>query len=493
MKSVNIYFLSQAEDTVVFSNYEKVLSNRTLKNDFRYHEIASLNSLVNVAVQYGASIEDFDSFYFGYSIPQIGKEFDLIKITNDSLLNIELKSAEIDLEKIQKQLIRNKYYLQYTEKDLYLYTYIASTNDILKLNGDSEIEFCDASELVSVMRSLTGIHEINIDSIFRVSNYLVSPLNTPSRFLKDQYFLTNQQEEFKNAILSFINNKTYSHYEITGAAGTGKTLLLYDVVKACAKIGGCCVVHCGNLSEGHVVLGNAIENVNIISAKRAQLLFDFSPYQFIFIDEAHRLRDRAYEAIVNASINHNIICIWSLDSNQTLSNSEQERDISAKIEKLDRIKSFHLTKKIRTNQELANFIYRLLDQNEPRKFTNYSDVQVIFAKNPKQAKQMLLYFRAHQYVFVNYTPSQYFLSPLDQYDNSISVHSVIGQEFDKVIMILDSTFDYDESGKLRARIHPNPDYLYRNMLFQGLTRVREKLCLLIVENDNLFQRILSIL
>lgn len=47
--------------------------------------------------------------------------------------------------------------------------------------------------------------------------------------------------------------------------------------------------------------------------------------------------------------------------------------------------------------------------------------------------------------------------------------------------------------KLRAVRHPNPDYLYRKMLIQGVTRVREKLCLLVVNNKPIFQEILAIL
>ena len=107
--------------------------------------------------------------------------------------------------------------------------------------------------------------------------------------------------------------------------------------------------------------------------------------------------------------------------------------------------------------------------------------------------ELLNYYRAQNYTFINYTPSLYYPSTLDQYPNSLSTHSVIGQEFDNVIMILDDHFAYDNEKKLRAVRHPNPDYLYRKMLIQGVTRVREKLCLLVVNNKPIFQEILAIL
>lgn len=46
-------------------------------------------------------------------------------------------------------------------------------------------------------------------------------------------------------------------------------------------------------------------------------------------------------------------------------------------------------------------------------------------------------------------------------------HHVIGQEFDKVVMLLDSSFYYDENGTLQGIPHPNPDYLYPNLFYQG--------------------------
>ena len=45
----------------------------------------------------------FDGFYVGYHIPQIGKEFDLLRIGKEYLVNIEIKSAADPL-KVKNQL-----------------------------------------------------------------------------------------------------------------------------------------------------------------------------------------------------------------------------------------------------------------------------------------------------------------------------------------------------------------------------------------------------
>ena len=45
---------------------------------------------------------------------------------------------------------------------------------------------------------------------------------------------------------------------------------------------------------------------------------------------------------------------------------------------------------------------------------------------------------------------------------------------------MDDSFYYDENGVLQGVPHPNPDYLYPNLFYQGITRVREKIALVIV-------------
>ena len=60
-------------------------------------------------------------------------------------------------------------------------------------------------------------------------------------------------------------------------------------------------------------------------------------------------------------------------------------------------------------------------------------------------------------------------------------------------MLMDSTFKYNSENKLIAKEHPNPNYIYLQLLFQGLTRVREKLGIIVINDLELFKRILSIL
>ncbi|MGX4798767.1 hypothetical protein, partial [Pasteurella multocida] len=67
---------------------------------------------------------------------------------------------------------------------------------------------------------------------------------------------------------------------------------------------------------------------------------------------------------------------------------------------------------------------------------------------------------------------------------------VIGQEFDNVVIIIDGLFSYNSYGELiyNERIY----YDAVKMLFQNITRVRQKLKLIIIDNSELFDRCLSV-
>jgi len=73
-----------------------------------------------------------------------------------------------------------------------------------------------------------------------------------------------------------------------------------------------------------------------------------------------------------------------------------------------------------------------------------------------------------------------------------NAHRVIGQEFDNVIVFIDNHFRYIDN-KLQSRTAPNPDHILKQLLFQAVTRCREKLCLVVIGETEIFKNILNIL
>lgn len=494
MKALNLYALTRFPNIDKLSTFEQQLSGRVTPLKIKNHEIECIRSLVDTLFLFNNSLDIFENFYYSFEIPQIGKEFDLLRISQDLIVNIEVKSQSISEEKIRKQLQKNKYYLAHLSREIALFSYIKSSNKLFKLTSDGTLLEEDITCLIDVLKQQTKQFSDNIDSLFKVSNYLVSPINTPKKFLQSDYFLTSQQDSFKQQIMQIAHQqKDFRFIALTGGPGTGKTLLLYDLAVECSRLGQCCIIHCGILSQGHLYLKQKLTNVDIIEAKAVNSTFDFSKYRFIFLDESHRIYLEQFQETVRQVQEHKALAIFSYDHKQILSKRENQAAISTHIEELPHLTQLKLSNKIRTNRELASFIRRLMNLNSTDVLPYYPSVTISYANDEDEAKVLISYFKSKGYTFIHYTKSNYYTASLDTYHGDLNTHRVIGQEFDNIVMIMDNTFHYDGQGKLRAKVHPNPNYLYRQLLFQGLTRVREKLAIIVVKSEELFVDILSIL
>ena len=148
-----------------------------------------------------------------------------------------------------------------------------------------------------------------------------------------------------------------------------------------------------------------------------------------------------------------------------------------------------LTNKIRTNKDLSYFITCLYDLSKINNNRRIKNVEIIYVSNNKDANELAELKKNEEYTYITYTTSLY-NSNLDYQDSENSTHKVIGQEFDNVCMVLNESFYY-KNNKLKSEIHPNPNYVYNQLLYQGLTRARNKL-LLLITNIDLLSNILKI-
>ena len=87
---------------------------------------------------------------------------------------------------------------------------------------------------------------------------------------------------------------------------------------------------------------------------------------------------------------------------------------------------------------------------------------------------------------------RYYKNSIDLYPSTYDTHHVIGQEYDKVMIMMDENFRYDKERRIQGKEHPNPDLLFYKLLYQAISRAREKLCILVVGNYKLFSDILNI-
>ena len=57
---------------------------------------------------------------------------------------------------------------------------------------------------------------------------------------------------------------------------------------------------------------------------------------------------------------------------------------------------------------------------------------------------------------------------------------------------MDQKFSYDESGTLTGEEHPGEDYLYVQLLYQNVSRAKEKLCVIVQDNAPVFRELVGV-
>lgn len=477
-----------ANNEQLSASYIRYICGIDDEHQYRHQEILDIKHLLNNVALADASAE---GFIYGYVVPQLNKEFDLLKITDTACLNIELKSKDVSGEKLKRQLLQNQHYLKLLNKQaLQSFVFVSSTNTVYSLDNKNELSIVTLQDLVKAMNAIGESEYIDLDKIFIPSNILVSPLNSTNRFLQGDYLLTENQENIKKAVLAYVDTNMQRRFAgITGGPGTGKTLLIYDIAVELAKTRKILLIHSGILCEGHYILNETLHNIRILSAKELRFR-EIKDVDVVVVDEAHRLYTDSLDKIVRWVKKAKTICLFSYDAGQTLSSSERRRRTAETIDGLCAGNIYKLTNKIRTNKELALFITCLRDLTKYRDEYSFPNVTIVYEPKRLKAIERAKCFEAQGYTYISFTPS-FYNHELDYQRSKYNTHNVIGQEFEGVCMVLDYNWYYNNN-RLTAQEHPNPDYIFGQLLYQGLTRVRSKLAL-IVCSDVVLANILPLL
>lgn len=501
--SIYSLFKSQDVNLDLVKKYITSTGNPILKDneilDLKKLLIHIFTTLKNQKIPVNNNV--FNGFFMGYKIPNIGKEFDLLRFGCENIINIELKNAST-LEKTLIQLERNKYYLEFLGKDLELYSYVSGEEKIYKLDNDKLVEITFSDLIYKLLNQELEFcysdYNININSKFDLKNYLVSPFNSPKRFVRGEYFLTNAQEQIKNIILKeFLSQCTQKNYimGIKGNPGTGKTLLIYDIaLEFIKKSYDVLIVHSANLNSGHFELKNSF-GINIIPIKAFNNMRSLSNYDLVIVDEAQRINTDQFNKFIKLSKQSNISILFSFDPRQCLSIREINTRFEDLLNKQLTTKLFVLSDKIRTNPELAQFVRCLFDRNQLREHKGISlirnHVRVEYFDSTSKVLYHLKYLTRNGWKFLNSTSSTIYKEYPDKYssiDHEVS-HAVIGQEFDNVVIVLNKYNYIDETGLLQGRgtyYHPN------GMIFQNITRAINNLCIIIDKDVDMYNHCVNI-
>lgn len=527
MKSLSIYALTRNQNIDYLPKLERQLSGREEFLKFRSWELDSMKALVYQLERHmpAENMSEISSlrFFYSFQIPRLGKEFDLLQIKDNQIVNIELKSGVVSDEAIRKQLMQNRYYLSVLGKPIQSYTYISSQNRLVRLTNHDHIKEVDWERLCMDLQKDGRDYEGDIEDLFRAELYLISPIADPVRFLKKEYFLTSQQRDIERKILRQLRIKRSGYFWFSGLPGTGKTLLLYDIAMKLSSRHLVCMIHCEEASDKWKILHERLRRIDFLSdnqltgnglfgendkgdipidmchrpylvanqnsnnedkPKGSQVYLQRlaekqqknEQYSAILVDEAHLLSPEKLQYLLEAS--KGIPVIFSSDAEEVISPEEMDRSNIEMLENLPDIKTFRLTNRIRTNAELSTFIQNMMHLPERKNQREYPHISVAYANDENEAENLLSDYRRQGY---QYTTKKADLEALAVRDTR------------QLVVLLDERYYYDERGYLRAFYCDKSGNSYVRTLFHKLNQAKEKIAFVIKNNEQVYGNLLDLL
>ena len=533
MKSISIYTITRNQNIEQLQKLERQLSGRDHFLKMREWELESMKALT---AELEACMEDVYAlrFFYSFQIPRLGKEFDLLQIKEDQIVNIELKSGVVSDEAICRQLLQNRYYLSVLGRTIHSYTYISSQNRLVRLTNHDHIAEADWDELCRALKRESPDYDGNIEELFRAELYLISPLREPERFLQKEYFLTAQQRDIERQILKGIRAKYSDYYWFSGLPGTGKTLLLYDLAMKLSVRQRVCMIHCGESGEDWRILHKRLRRIDFLSdrqlslqaakqtmtenvcAKEAMDTFG-EPYSAILVDEAHLLSVEQLKTLEERK--KRVPVIFSSDTEDMISPEELNREVSQRLAGLPDVQNFHLTNRIRTNAELSSFIQNMMDLSRRKGQSSYPNIEVVYANDDAEAFCLLQGYARRGY-FYQTSDTQTSDDPANAAqingsrvknvktnDGRTKIANSAVRDVNRLVVVLDERYYYDEDGYLRAKKSCEASYESERtctttgedkkstvrILFHQLNQAKEKLAIVVRNDPEVYGTLLNLL
>ena len=483
MKPISIYAITREQDLSSLQKLEQHLSGRQHPLPIKAWELETMKALVTNLERHMSDVYSL-RLYYSFQIPHLGKEFDLLQIKEDQILNIELKSGAVSDEAIRKQLLQNQYYLSALRRSIVSFTYISSQKRLVRLTKHGRIINARWEELCTALSRNSRNYEGNIEELFRADLYLISPLTQPGRFLRKEYFLTSQQREIERQILKRLRTVWKGVFCFTGLPGTGKSLLLYDLAMKLSTRQKVCIIHCGEDREDWELLSQRLRRIDFLTETELHLEKSetaeqyFTQYSAVFVDEAHLLTiDRA---TILFHLSKEKPVLFSSDSENMISKKELDSSAVQMFETLSDMMMFHLTNRICTNAELSVFIRNMMHLPQKNYRWRSSNITVMYANDDLEAEHLLNDCIKRGYLY-------------RKRKSQVRSNYLVMRDVESLVVLLDEYYYYDEDGYLRSNFHQKYCISEVRWLFHQMNLVTKELIVVVKGNVDVYKKLLNLL
>ena len=493
-----VSFMESQIDEEIFQYYKQINHIEEVKDT----EIEAINKIFTKFKELEPSCMDgpFSGYFLGTKYTGVvSEEFDILRFSSQKIINIELKSTQISEERILRQLKRHSYLLNSISSDMEvsLYTFVSETEKLYKFDEVTEELLPVSFEQLFKDIPCDFIEYNYLESLVSTS-FIISPYSEPERFFNNQYFLNNEQEQAKKKIIE--SSKGY--VGLKGAAGTGKSLILFDVAKELSNSGKKILfVFCSAIQDSDTIRKideqSSFRFIDIRSFNNVSL----NDYDIVIIDESQRLKSEQWSKLQKITKSGKINkLILSVDNAQTLRPEEKDLDIQRflsdkrknEVEYVDCLKE-----RVRTDIELSTFIKKFFNTKErDLSVLDFPKVNAVYFEHKSAARDFIESCIENEgYISIEMPErKRKGKTRLPKFhEDSLDGFTVIGREYDKVLLPLTCKVTHDADGKIAVPVESEYDYLAENGLFQAITRVKNQLLLVIIQNKALFKTIQEIL
>ncbi|ORI79435.1 hypothetical protein BMS90_06765 [Leuconostoc mesenteroides subsp. mesenteroides] len=234
---------------VINTNNDNLIHSYLKLHDYEYNfiknkeqidikELTSYKTLLDHLITVLSPAQSL-GFHLGFKLKdQANTQFDLLKVANDTVVNIEFKS-ETPNKKISKQATEHFRFLSMVFSRVIILEHLASTDELWIYDDKSkEMKLISYDKVKKLIPNDST--DLRVLSDLSRSDFLVAPYNEPEKFMKSAYELTSDQKEISHKIVSNATDmsmisKTNHMSMINGGPGSGKTLLLIDIVRELKK------------------------------------------------------------------------------------------------------------------------------------------------------------------------------------------------------------------------------------------------------------------